>query len=227
MITPASKYKYDFAYTLWRAFVAALVTGGIPALLSWLSEATIPATPEELKAQLPYLVSGAAGALFYGMRNYWRNKDKGTTPYWPMFAAMIAGASILSLSGCGTLNSHVQTEFSETVTPDGGMETTFSAKSRGEVDASVHRYEGTYHPETGAHVAVGQESSGITSPAQQQLVQTLSVAIPAALQAAGQFVPGGGAGGAESDDPTGSRIDRLLDEIERLRERLDSVEAGR
>ena len=73
-------------------------------------------------------------------------------------------------SGCTTLGqSSVTTKFEETVAPDGTATTLFEAKSRGEVDASLHKMDYRWG---GAEnqIIVGQDATGVTSPAQQALL---------------------------------------------------------
>lgn len=77
-----------------------------------------------------------------------------------------------TLTGCAGLApsltpSTVTTEFNETVTPEGGMSTTYNVTSKGNVDLAAHAYDGTYDATNGVtHVTVGQNSEGVDSTAQ-------------------------------------------------------------
>jgi hypothetical protein len=73
-------------------------------------------------------------------------------------------------SGCTTLGqSSVTTKFEETIAPDGTATTLFEAKSRGEVDTSLHKMVYIWGGEEN-QIIVGQDATGVTSPAQQALL---------------------------------------------------------
>jgi hypothetical protein len=65
--------------------------------------------------------------------------------------------------------SSVTTKFEETIAPDGTATTLFEAKSRGEVDASLHKMDYRWGGEEN-QIVVGQDATGVTSPAQQALL---------------------------------------------------------
>lgn len=80
---------------------------------------------------------------------------------------------MMGLAGCGTLGqSRVTTHFEETVTEEGSS-TIFKAESSGEVEESLHqmnyRWGGAEN-----QIVVGQDASGVTSPAQQAFVAGLA-----------------------------------------------------
>lgn len=97
----------------------------------------------------------------------------------PGFIALSAALYLVFtfLSGCTTLGqSRVTSHFEETVAPDGTATTLFKADSRGDVDASLHKMDYKWGGEEN-QIIVGQDSSGVTSPAQQQFIQGLAALI--------------------------------------------------
>lgn len=158
--------EYDFKKSLWKG-IKGFGTGFLlPALLLFLSTQQWPQTRE----QWALLGSGLLAATWAAGRNWWKHSGKDAID--ELFPPMVALALCATLgAGCAGVTpalgaSRVTTEFRETVTPDGGMETVFNAESRGNVDISAHSYSGHYDPEKGATVAVGQNADGVDSSAQ-------------------------------------------------------------
>jgi hypothetical protein len=206
---PAS--YYDPKITAKKCLLAGLATALLPAIMVWLSTASIPATPEEWKAQWPFLAAGLAGALIRGVQNWWKHAAHGFPSL--VFAGILAA---VMLSAC---QSTVRTSFSERIDADGAMDTQYTAVSRGDVDRTLHTYAGEYGPET-TRVAVGQDLAGLTSPAHMETAAALSAILPAiiegVLSARTSTVTTTG-----TDTPMLDRIERIEALVERFRHLLE------
>lgn len=168
---------YDSALTVWKFVKASGVLGsGAGAAIVF---------PEKGADLWDWLLFAAllSPPVITALKNWYKHSwkpPKGSVDHIAadirdnLYRVFLFGALGLSLgflsSGCTTLGqSSVTTRFEETVAPDGTSTTLFEAKSRGEVDASLHQMDYRWGGEEN-QIVVGQDAAGVTSPAQQALL---------------------------------------------------------
>lgn len=163
---------YSYGKSIWKGAKAAGILGaGVTANIVF---------PEEGAGIEEWLIFACMiiPPIFVAVKNWWKHADKPTPPkkeqkhrrpkseIW-LFLLI----PTLALAGCGTLGqSRVETTFTETISEDGTTTTAFKATSRGEVDASLHQLNYRYGGDEN-QIIVGQDATGVTSPAQQALLQ--------------------------------------------------------
>lgn len=207
--------KYDSKITLKKA-AQQMIAPSIVLAIAWLFTQEIPTTIEEWKVAGPVLAVGFLGAFLRAASNWWKHNSGGPPNMLIAFGGLMLAC--LALSGC---QSTVKTTFAETVGPDGTMDTQYTATSRGDVDTTVHSYAGEYGGEV-TRVAVGQDMSGLTSPAHLEAASTLNAILPSIIQSIVAATTGTGATQSDqgSDTPLLDRIERIEALILRLSEYL-------
>ena len=165
---------YSIGKTLWKACksTGVLGSGAVAAI----------ALPDE-NAPIEQWILFAVAILppvFTMAKNWWKHRDKPTQKEANRAMKRFTNTSVILVLagtlaflpvGCAGLGqSSVSTLFLEKSTDADGFvtETRFEAKSKGEVEASLHKLDYRYGGEEN-QIVVGQDAVSVTSPAQQAL----------------------------------------------------------